>query len=77
MSAAEVKVAKRPFGQIQSSMSRDKEGVGLGLPLVSSFADKLQAQFIIESEPGIGTTASVIFPEFKVRSKSEHRKKER
>jgi PAS domain S-box-containing protein len=77
MSVAEVKVAKRPFGQIQSSMSRDKEGVGLGLPLVSSFADKLQAQFIIESEPGVGTTASVIFPEFKVRSKSEHRKKER
>ncbi len=77
MSPAEIKIAKRPFGQIQSSISRDKEGVGLGLPLVASFADKLQAQFIIESEPGVGTVASVIFPEFKVRSKSEHRKKER
>jgi PAS domain S-box-containing protein len=76
MSPAEVKVAKRPFGQIQSSIVRDTEGVGLGLPLVSSFADKLDAQFIIESEPGVGTRASIIFPEFKVRSKSEHRKKE-
>ncbi|UTW54878.1 PAS domain-containing sensor histidine kinase [Kordiimonas sp. SCSIO 12610] len=77
MTPAEIKVAKRPFGQIQSSISRDKDGVGLGLPLVSSFADKLHAQFTLESEPGVGTTASVIFPEFKVRSKTEQRKKER
>ena len=37
MTPAEIKIAKRPFGQVQTSSNRGHEGSGLGLPLVSAF----------------------------------------
>jgi len=73
MTPAEVKIAKRPFGQVRDPNHRATEGSGLGLPLVSAFAEKLHANFILESERSVGTKASVIFPEFKTRRKNNHR----
>jgi len=69
MTAEEIKVARRPFGQVDSSLSRKHEGSGLGLPLVSAFADKLNATLTIDSEPNVGTRVNVIFPSFKVKDK--------
>lgn len=71
MTAEEIKIAKRPFGQVDSSLSRRHEGSGLGLPLISAFAEKLSATMTIDSEPGVGTRVSIVFPPFKVRLKEE------
>lgn len=67
MTADEIKIARRPFGQVDSSLSRRQEGSGLGLPLVSAFAEKLSATLTIDSQPGAGTRVSVNFPAFKVK----------
>ncbi|WP_020400907.1 PAS domain-containing sensor histidine kinase [Kordiimonas gwangyangensis] len=71
MTAEEIKIAKRPFGQVDSSLSRRHEGSGLGLPLVTAFAEKLSATMTIDSRPGVGTRVSVVFPPFKVREKDD------
>lgn len=67
MSPEEIKIAKRPFGQVDSSISRRHQGSGLGLPLVSAFAEKLRANLRIVSSPGVGTQVIVNFPPSKVR----------
>ncbi|GHF20938.1 hypothetical protein GCM10017044_14820 [Kordiimonas sediminis] len=68
MTPEELKIAKRPFGQIDNALSRSQEGSGLGLPLVSSFAERLKATFVIDSTPGQGTRVSIMFPPDKVRA---------
>ena len=62
MTADEISVAKRPFGQVESGLSRSHEGSGLGLPLVVAFASKLGGTVSIESNPGVGTRVTVYFP---------------
>ena len=62
MSADEITIAMRPFGQVDSSLSRTQQGSGLGLPLVVAFAEKLGARMTIESEPKQGTLVRVFFP---------------
>lgn len=62
MSAAEVKVALTPFGQVGPNMAARAEGTGLGLPLCKRFADALGAGFKIESAPGKGTTVTLTLP---------------
>lgn len=71
MTAEEIKVARRPFGQVDSSLSRRHEGSGLGLPLISAFTEKLNATMTIDSKPGVGTRVSIVFPPFKVRQKQK------
>ena len=50
------------FGQVDASLDRKHEGTGLGLPLVVSLAELHGAVFKLNSTPGVGTTATVIFP---------------
>lgn len=50
------------FGQIDSSLARKYEGVGLGLPLTKQLAELHGATLSIESVPGAGTTATILFP---------------
>jgi two-component system cell cycle sensor histidine kinase PleC len=71
MTADEIKIARRPFGQVDSSLARKQEGSGLGLPLVSAFTEKLNATMTIESMPGEGTRVNILFPPFKVKDKVE------
>ncbi|WP_417461587.1 PAS domain S-box protein [Kordiimonas sp.] len=71
MTAEEIKVAKRPFGQVDSSLSRRHEGSGLGLPLVSAFTEKLNATMTIDSRPSVGTRVSIMFPPFKVKTRED------
>ncbi|WP_262690313.1 PAS domain-containing sensor histidine kinase [Kordiimonas aestuarii] len=71
MTAEEIKIAKRPFGQVDSSLSRRHEGSGLGLPLVSAFSEKLNATMTIDSRPGYGTRVSIVFPPFKVKAREQ------
>jgi len=62
MTADEIAVALEPFRQVASSLSRAKEGTGLGLPLTKSLVGLHGARLEIASEPGRGTTVCVIFP---------------
>lgn len=51
-----------PFAQVSGDFDREYEGTGLGVPLVKSFADQHGAEFVLDSAPGVGTTARLIFP---------------
>jgi len=71
MTATEISLAKIPFGQVETSLSRSHEGSGLGLPLVVAFAAKLGGTVSIESKPDIGTRVSVFFPKEAVSQRRE------
>ncbi|MFA7429688.1 MAG: PAS domain S-box protein [Rhodospirillaceae bacterium] len=51
-----------PFVQVDTGLSRRYEGTGLGLPLVVALAELHGAKLGLDSEPGMGTTATVRFP---------------
>ncbi len=73
MSTEEIRIAKRPFGQVNRGSAEAQEGSGLGLPLVTAFSEKLGASMGIQSTPNIGTTVQVTFPPHKVRSLTDDR----
>ena len=59
------KVVER-FYQIDSKLERKFEGAGLGLSLVKQFVELQGGSLEIESEVGVGTTATVLFPESRI-----------
>jgi signal transduction histidine kinase/HAMP domain-containing protein len=63
MRADDIPVALEPFGQIDSSLSRKYEGTGLGLPLCKVFTNLHGGKLDIDSNPGKGTTVTVVLPE--------------
>ena len=50
------------FAQGDSSLARQYEGLGMGLPLARSMARLQGADVALASEPGIGTTATLQIP---------------
>ncbi|HJW41901.1 MAG TPA: ATP-binding protein [Rhizomicrobium sp.] len=67
MSAADIKIALTPFGQIDSRIARKHQGTGLGLPLAKSLLDLHDGKLLIASEPNKGTTLIALFPSGRVR----------
>jgi len=65
-----IEIALEPFGQVATSLTRDHEGAGLGLPLSRRLAELHGAKLHIESELGHGTTVRIIFPAKRVIEKS-------
>ena len=61
MSADEIAYAMQPFHQLDTAPRR-QQGTGLGLPVTKALVDANRAKLILTSEPGIGTSADVIFP---------------
>ena len=55
------------FGQVDTSLSREYEGTGLGLPLVKWLAKLHGGTLRIESKVDAGTTVTVSFPAERVR----------
>ena len=63
MRAEDIPVALSPFSQVDSSLSRRYEGTGMGLPLCNSIVELHGGRLQIVSEPGCGTTVTVLLPE--------------
>jgi PAS domain S-box-containing protein len=59
---ADLPAAFSTFGQVDASLDRKHDGTGLGLPLVVALTELHAAEFKLDSTPGVGTEASVIFP---------------
>jgi signal transduction histidine kinase len=62
ISADDLKRVMMPFEQVEDAYARSRDGVGLGLPLVSSMAELHEARFQLESKIDKGTTATITFP---------------
>ena len=66
MTAAEIAVALQPFGQVNSSVTKSKEGTGLGLPLARRMTEIHGGRLDIHSVPGEGTVVTVLLPASRV-----------
>ncbi|MBI1393255.1 MAG: response regulator [Alphaproteobacteria bacterium] len=62
MAPEKVKAATQPFTQLDMSLQRSKEGLGLGLPLVQAIASAHGARFKLETAPDKGVCAILVFP---------------
>jgi two-component system cell cycle sensor histidine kinase PleC len=62
MSPDQIATALRPFGQVQSHLTRSTEGAGLGLPIARGLARQHGGDLFIQSEPGQGTTVILHLP---------------
>lgn len=62
ISADKLESLRQPFAQLDMSLRRSKEGLGLGLPLVQAIAAAHGAEFRLESALGGGTQALLLFP---------------
>ncbi|MEX1206775.1 MAG: HAMP domain-containing sensor histidine kinase [Dongiaceae bacterium] len=62
MAAADIPRALTAFGQIDSALNRKYDGTGLGLPLVKALTELHGGLLDLESEVGVGTTATVRLP---------------
>jgi two-component system cell cycle sensor histidine kinase PleC len=62
ISAADIERLATPFEQIESQHAKTQQGTGLGLALTKSLIQMHAGQLVFQSEPGAGTTVSVILP---------------
>ncbi|TNE42717.1 MAG: PAS domain S-box protein [Alphaproteobacteria bacterium] len=62
MSEDEIQKVHQPFYQIDNTLTRERGGTGLGLSLVRSLVDLHSGNWLIESEPGKGSTITVTLP---------------
>jgi len=62
IAAEDIPRAFAPFEQVDSRLSRQFEGTGLGLPLSDGFVKLHGGTLDLESEPGVGTKAIVRLP---------------
>ncbi|GFZ30229.1 hypothetical protein CSC2_07550 [Clostridium zeae] len=54
------------FGQVDSSLSRQAEGAGIGLSLVKRFVEALNGDISVKSKVGKGSTFKIILPDEQV-----------
>lgn len=62
MSEDDITIALTPFGQVDGSHSRWREGTGLGLPIANALTLMHEGELSIGSIPGQGTEVRVILP---------------
>lgn len=62
MTDDELEIAMTPFGQVDGSRTRWREGTGLGLPIARALVDLHGGRIKINSTRGTGTTVSVMLP---------------
>ena len=59
MTKAETDLAMNAFHQIDMSLARRFDGLGIGLPMAMRIAQRIGGRLEIESEPGTGTTVTL------------------
>lgn len=62
-----LEIVTQPFSQTDMSLRRSREGLGLGLPLVSAVMRAHGGQLRLSSAPGEGTSAFIILPAERIR----------
>ena len=62
MTAEEIAVALTPFGQVDASRSRWREGTGLGLPIARALVQLHGGHLEIRSAKSLGTEVTVMLP---------------
>ena len=63
MPAERMKEALEPFGQIHDPQTASSiQGTGLGLPIAKAMMELHGGQLLLDSEQGVGTTVTIIFP---------------
>ena len=62
MDTSELSQAIQPFRQVNASVAQRTEGTGLGLPIAYRLTELHGGRLMLESQPGVGTTAVVRFP---------------
>jgi len=71
MAPHEIPRAFERFSQVDGSLARKYEGVGLGLPLAKHLTELHGGCLDLQSEPGTGTTVTVILPPDPAKSERE------
>lgn len=66
IAAADMEKLFQPFSQVGNLLSRRTEGTGLGLALTRRFVDLHGGRVWLESERGVGTTAYLTLPAWRV-----------
>jgi len=66
MDENDLAVAMTKFGQVDSGLNRQHEGAGLGLTLVRGLIEAHGGSLDLQSEKGVGTTATLRFPKERV-----------
>ncbi len=62
IAAADMARVLEPFTQVDNKHNRRYDGTGLGLPLVKRLVDLHGGQLTIDSELGVGTRMTIVFP---------------
>jgi signal transduction histidine kinase len=62
IAAEDIPKALSRFGQVDGDLNRQYEGTGLGLPLTKALVELHGGRFDLQSQVGVGTTATVRFP---------------
>lgn len=62
MTEDELAVAMTPFGQVDGSRTRWREGTGLGLPIAKALIELHDGGFSMNSVPGVGTEIVISLP---------------
>ncbi|MCB1520837.1 MAG: HAMP domain-containing histidine kinase [Hyphomicrobiaceae bacterium] len=62
MTEDEIMIALTPFGQVDGTRARWREGAGLGLPIAQALIDLHGGRIAIKSKKGEGTIVSIMLP---------------
>ncbi len=62
MTPDELEIAQQPFGQVDGSRTRWREGTGLGLPIAKSLVELHGGEIQIRSKKDVGTEVAILLP---------------
>lgn len=74
--ADKLEIIFKRFGQVDSSLSRQAEGTGLGLSLVKLFVEALNGSISVKSSVGSGSTFTISLPDIIAEENIEETMKE-